>query len=98
MPYAIQSVIRPDHAEIVAGSRAAHLKYLDANIDRLLAAGALLGPDKATRCGNILIVNTENEAEAREFIENDPFYKAGLFTSCTVTYWRMTYFNFEKKE
>ena len=30
------------------------------------------------------------------FIENDPFTKAGLFESVTVTRWRKAFFNYEK--
>ena len=32
---------------------------------------------------------------ARDFAENDPFNKAGLFETVSVTPWRKAFFNFE---
>lgn len=93
MPYAIITTDRKDAGDLRAKTRAEHLKYLDAHMHRLLAAGALIGDDGTGGHGGILIVDTEDRAEAERFINEDPFTKAGLFQKITVTRWRKAFFD-----
>ncbi len=93
MPYAIQTVDKPGHGPVRARTRDEHLKYLDANVKLLLAAGALIDDDGTGGKGGILIVDTDDRAEAERFIAGDPFTKAGLFEKVTVTRWRKAYFD-----
>ncbi len=93
MPYAIQTVDKPEAGALRAKVRDEHLKYLDANLHRLLAAGAVTNDDGSGGHGGILIVDTEARKEAEDFIAGDPFTKAGLFAKVTVTRWRKAYFN-----
>lgn len=95
MPYLIQTLDKPDSAHIRSGVRPEHLKYLDANQGKLLAAGALLNDDGSGGHGGVLIVDVEDRKAAEDFIANDPFSKAGLFQKVTVTRWRKAYFNFQ---
>lgn len=96
MPYAILTTDKPDSAQVRAKMRDAHLKYLDANLQRLLAAGALTADDGTGGQGGILIVDTEDRKEAEAFIAGDPFTKAGLFAKVTVSRWRKAYFDRQK--
>jgi uncharacterized protein YciI len=96
MPYAIQTEDKPNSADVRASARPAHLEYLTANKDLLLAAGALTGDDGAGGHGGILIVDTEDRAVAERFINEDPFTKAGLFQKIVVTRWRKAFFNKER--
>jgi uncharacterized protein YciI len=93
VPYAIQTVDKPEAGALRAKARDEHLKYLDANLHRLLAAGAVINDDGSGGHGGILIVDTEVRKEAEDFIAGDPFTKAGLFAKVTVTRWRKAYFN-----
>jgi uncharacterized protein len=93
MPYAIVTQDKPDHAHIRAQARPAHLDYLTANQHKLLAAGALIDDDGTGGHGGILIIDTDDRAEAERFIADDPFSKAGLFEKVTVTRWRKAFFN-----
>ena len=93
MPYAIQTVDKPNSGALRAKVRDEHLKYLDANTHRLLAAGAVINDDGTGGHGGILIVDTDVRKEAEDFIAGDPFTKAGLFEKVTVTRWRKAYFN-----
>ena len=45
MPFAIQTVDKPNSGALRAKVRDEHLKYLDANMHRLLAAGAVINDD-----------------------------------------------------
>jgi hypothetical protein len=93
MPYAIVTQDKPEGAQIRAAARAAHIEYLTAHKDKLLAAGALIDDDGTGGHGGILIVDTDERAEAERFIAEDPFTKAGLFAKVTVTRWRKAFFN-----
>ncbi len=95
MPYAIQTKDKPDHGHLRAELRDQHLAYLDSHVGTLLAAGALIDDDGTGGHGGILIVDTDDRAEAEAFVAGDPFSKAGLFESVTVTRWRKAFFNFE---
>ena len=96
MPYAIQTKDKPGLGHVRAEVRDVHLAYLEANQHKLLAAGALIDDDGTGGHGGILIVDTDDRAEAEAFIAGDPFNGAGLFESVTVTRWRKAFFNFEK--
>jgi len=93
VPYAILTTDKPESAELRAKARNAHLEYLDANVGKLLAAGALIADDGTGGNGGILIVDTDDRKEAEAFIAGDPFTKAGLFEKVTVTRWRKAYFD-----
>ncbi len=93
MPYAIQTVDKPSRQMLRNQVREEHLRYLDANKHLLLAAGALISDDGTGGHGEILIVDTDDRAEAERFIAGDPFSKAGLFEKVTVTRWRKAYFD-----
>lgn len=96
MPYAIQTVDKPGSAQVRGAARTAHLEYLTAHKDKLLAAGALIDDDGSGGHGGILIVDTDDRAEAERFVAEDPFTKAGLFLKVTVTRWRKAFFNKER--
>ncbi|MFW5835085.1 MAG: YciI family protein, partial [Pseudomonadota bacterium] len=81
MPYAIITTDRPDAGDLRQRVRAEHLAYLDAHKHKLLAAGAQIEDDGTGGFGGILLVDTDDRAEAEAFIEADPFARAGLFES-----------------
>ena len=96
MPYAIQTRDKPGTGELRLATRPAHLEYLTKHKDKLLAGGALVDDTGNTAQGGIIIVDTDDRADAERFINEDPFTKAGLFESITVTRWRKAFFNKER--
>lgn len=93
MPYAIITRDKPNHLHLRNEVRAAHLEYLDQNKGRLLAAGAQVDDDGQGGYGGVIIVDTEDRAEAEAFIREDPFTKAGLFAGILVVRWRKAFFD-----
>lgn len=94
MLYIVYQEDRPDGADIRAATREAHFAYLKAHEDILVLGGALLaGDDDATRTGSVLIVNVPDRAAAEAFSENEPFRKAGLFKSVTISRMRRGQWN-----
>ncbi len=95
MPFAIITVDKPNSLALRNQTRAEHLAYLDANKGKLLAAGAKIDDEGEGGYGGVILVDTEDRAEAEAFIQNDPFTKAGLFSGIEVVRWRKAFFNFE---
>ena len=95
MPFAILTVDKPNNLALRNQTRAEHLAYLEANKDKLLAAGAKIDDDGEGGYGGVILVDTDDRAEAEAFIQNDPFTKAGLFSGIEVVRWRKAFFNFE---
>lgn len=93
MLYIIYQEDRPDGAALRAATRDAHFAYLDKHSDILVLGGALLAEDGATRTGSVLIINVPNRAAAETFSENEPFRKAGLFSSVKISRMRRGQWN-----
>jgi len=93
MLYIIYQEDHPDGAAIRAAARDEHFAYLDRHEDILVLGGALLGDDGATRTGSVLIVNVPDRAAAEAFSENEPFRKAGLFSSVKISRMRRGQWN-----
>jgi uncharacterized protein YciI len=96
MPFLIDATDKPNSKDLRAKVRPEHLAFLDSNVSRLLAAGAKLSDDGETALGSTYILDTDDRKAAEEFIKSDPFSKAGLFGSVTITRWRKGYFDFKK--
>lgn len=93
MPYAILTRDRPNQLHLRNQVRPEHVAYLEANQDKLLAAGAMTDDDGQGGYGGILLVDTEDRDEAWTFIQGDPFTKAGLFAGIEVVRWRKSFFD-----
>jgi uncharacterized protein YciI len=93
VPYVIQTVDKPGASQVRSATRPAHLEYLTARKDKLLAAGALIDDDGSGGHGGVLIIDTDDRAEAERFAADDPFTKAGLFQKVTITRWRKAFFD-----
>ena len=93
MLYIIYQEDRVEETAIRAATRDAHFAYLDAHQDILVLGGALLADEDATRTGSVLIVNVPDRAAAESFSENEPFRKAGLFSSVKISRMRRGQWN-----
>ncbi|MGV2864224.1 YciI family protein [Achromobacter sp. AGC39] len=91
MPYIIETFDKPNHQEVGPRHRAAHLEYLDANKQLLLACGAKLQDDGKDAGGGLYIVDLDTREAAQQFIDADPFSQADLFDRVTITRWRKAY-------
>ena len=72
--------------EIRKANREAHLAYA-AESGLVSQAGPFLD-DEGNMCGSLLIPDVEDMAAAQGFADNDPYAKAGLFESVTLTAWK----------
>src|SRR5882672_332918 len=96
MPFLIVATDKPNAKKLRPKILPQHQAFLDANVSRLLAAGAKLSDDGETALGSSYILDTDDRKAAEEFIRSDPFSKAGLFATTVITRWRKGYFDFQK--
>jgi uncharacterized protein YciI len=93
MPYAIQTMDKPNSLSLRTEKRAEHVAYLKAHLPKLLAGGALLEDDASGGFGGIVLLDTDDRAEAEGFVANDPYTLAGLFDSVRISRWRKAFFD-----
>lgn len=85
MLYAVICRDKPGHLQTRLDTRAAHLAYIEeTGIVRM--AGPFL--EDGQMCGSLVIVEADDLAAAQAWTANDPYAKAGLFASATVTEWK----------
>jgi uncharacterized protein YciI len=98
MLWAISRVAGPGFAERREQSLQGHLDYLRSQKKILVLSGATLSDDGQDYTGSLLIVNVGSRAAAQAFVDGDPFQKAGLFTSLSITRMRKGQWNPEAAE
>lgn len=93
MLYIIYQEDRQNGAAIRDKARAAHFDYLDRHKDILVLGGAMLADDNVNRIGSVLVINVPNRTAAETFSENEPFRKAGLFSTVKISRMRRGQWN-----
>lgn len=88
MLYVIKCVDKPDHLQVRLDNRPAHVDYLKSYGEKLFAAGPTLSEEDDQMNGSVVILDLENLAEAQDFCDNDPYAKAGLFESVSISKWK----------
>lgn len=78
----------PDGPNIRAANKTAHEAYLDDHANSIMCRGPMLADDAAAQIGSVILLDIPNMAAAREFLENEPFVKAGCFRDITFHRWR----------
>ena len=88
--YAIHCIDKPMQQPLRAATRAEHLAYLEAAIERIVVAGPLLD-DEGTPIGSMLLMDFPDRRAAVAFAADDPYARVGLFASVAVTAWRQVF-------
>ena len=65
-------------------NRPAHLEYVLSRADEVSVAGPVTSEDGAAMIGTVLILNVDSQAQAQDFVDNDPYNKAGLFADIRI--------------
>jgi uncharacterized protein len=65
----------------------AHLTFLAAHAERVVASGALRDSEDSLPLGGIWIVIAQRKEEVERLTQEDPFWKAGLRKSVRVSVW-----------
>lgn len=88
MQFMILCLDKAGSEAVRAANRAAHLDYLKGFAEQVVVAGPLLSDDGASPRGSLLLMELADRAAAESFAAADPYRKAGLFESVTITAWR----------
>ena len=96
MPYMIATYDKPGHEHVRDRVRAAHLAFLEAHVDRVIAGGGLFTEDASSVIGGLLLFEGDTEEDARAFIAQDPFSHADLFERVEIVRWRPSFFEFAR--
>jgi uncharacterized protein YciI len=76
---------KPGALKIRQDTRAAHLEYLKST-DHVAQAGPLLNAEGGM-IGSLIILDVEDMAQAEAWADADPYAKAGLFQTVSLTHW-----------
>lgn len=88
MLFVVKCVDKADHLQVRLDNRPVHVEYLKSYGDKLFAAGPTLSDEDDQMNGSVVILDLDTRAEAEEFCANDPYAKAGLFESVTISKWK----------
>jgi hypothetical protein len=81
---------RADAGTIRADTRAVHLDWIAGSSDHVVRAGPFLSDDGESMLGSLLIIDFPDRKAAEAWAADDPYAKAGLFESVTITAWKQT--------
>jgi hypothetical protein len=76
---------KPGALNVRQENRPAHLEYLKSS-DLVAQAGPLLDADGGM-IGSLIILDVPDMATAQNWADSDPYARAGLFQSVTLTHW-----------
>lgn len=77
---------KPGHLETRLANRAAHLDHI-AKSGVVEMAGPFLSPE-GQMTGSLVVLNVDDLAAARAWADADPYARAGLFDSVTISEWK----------
>jgi len=77
---------KPGHLQTRLDNRAAHLAHIEAS-GVVEMAGPFLSPE-GQMTGSLVVLNVDDLKAAQEWAAADPYAKAGLFESVTISEWK----------
>lgn len=84
MPFTIIGRDAPGSESLRREHLEAHLAHVERVIDRILVAGPLRDPATGATTGSLLVVDVPDAAAARDFMESDPYYAAGVWSTLEI--------------
>jgi uncharacterized protein YciI len=96
MPYVIITKDKANAAGLRNEVRPEHLEYMMARLNRLLGAFAQVDDANTTVHGGVIVYDSDDRSEVEDFVAHDPFTKAGLFESVTISRCRKAFFNYQR--
>jgi len=84
MLVAIICLDKPNHLDLRMATRPSHLEWLKFNLPNGAYVGPLFDDDGESFRGSLYILEFDSTQSAREWIKDEPYYKADLFESVVV--------------
>ena len=86
MRVALMTRDKPGALQVRLDTREAHLAYIK-ETGVVEMAGPFLD-EAGQMCGSMIVLDVADLAAARAWAENDPYYKAGLFSDVRIQEWK----------
>ncbi|WP_208349993.1 YciI family protein [Pseudaestuariivita rosea] len=86
MAYALIALDKPNALDLRMQTRTAHLDYVAET--GIVQQGGPFIDEAGDMCGSMIVLDVDTLAEAREWADNDPYAKAGLFASVQLFRWK----------
>lgn len=96
MPYVITFVDDPGVRERKKQIRATHIEHVEQNAHRIITSGGFFPEDDDFPVGGLIILDVDSREEAVRYIESDPFFTNGIFSSYTIMKWRKFIFDHKR--
>ena len=87
MLISILCTFRPGAYSKAKEMRLEHYEFIRAQKSTIVEGGPLLGPD-GVPSAMLIVIDRPKAADARSFIENEPYTANGLFESVEIREWR----------
>jgi uncharacterized protein len=84
MLYTFFLLDKPDAMAQRTEIRPEHKAYLAAKADQIAFAGPLLSDDGKSMVGSLLVIDFASREEARRWLADEPFTRAGVYASTTI--------------
>jgi len=97
MHFSIACTDKPDALPVRQANRPDHVAYLEGAGETLCLAGPFLDAD-GQPIGSLLVVDVADRAAAEAFAAGDPYAKAGVFASVTITAFRPVFGSWTKND
>lgn len=82
--YCVTCLDHKDSEALRLENRPTHLEYVLSRADEVAVAGPVTSEDGATMIGTFLMLKVDSQAAAQDFVDNDPYNKAGLFADIRI--------------
>jgi uncharacterized protein YciI len=91
MPFLIETFDKPESHHLRKQMSEAHLDFLDAHKQLLLASGEKRSDDSKRITGEVILLDVESRQDAAAFMAADPFIAADLFERVVILRWHPVY-------
>ena len=81
---------RADAGPLRAETREAHLEWVASHREHIVRAGPFLADDGETMIGSLLVLDFPDRDAVESWAADDPYARAGLFSSVRISAWRET--------
>ena len=82
--FSIYCTDSPNTGQIRADSLPGNLTHIEAVMERILIAGPLVS-EAGDTIGSMFIITAEDEKAAQDFLEGDPYHKAGIWETIKIS-------------
>ena len=96
MPFAITFFDDANVKEKKIAVRPIHLEYVLGKANLIITSGGFFPDDDDFPNGGLIILDVATRAEAIDYVENDPFFKNGIFSTYTIRRWKKFIFDYKR--